>query len=99
MDLVPISRSFPVSRYSCYLPKGWLIHTACWAIPGKVGVEEIADRASRCALADSSLPAGADISSLLLIYGFPISLIGFALKYAELKPVELRSTQEALSLR
>jgi hypothetical protein len=42
---------------------------------------------------------GAEISALLLIYGFPITLIGFALKYAELAPVELESTREALSLR
>jgi len=44
------------------------------------------------------LPGGS-ISALLLIYGFPISLIGFALKYAELKPLEcvtytVRGTQE-----
>ena len=30
---------------------------------------------------------GADISSLLLIYGFPISVLGFALSYAQLAPV------------
>lgn len=42
---------------------------------------------------------GSDISSLLLIYGFPISLLGFALSYAQLKPVPCRSTEEALKLR
>ena len=40
----------------------------------------------------SFLP-GADISALLLIYGFPISLIGFALKYAELEPLKLRDVR------
>lgn len=30
---------------------------------------------------------GSDISSLLLIYGFPISVLGFALSYAQLEPV------------
>lgn len=44
------------------------------------------------------LPGG-DISSLLLIYGFPITLLGFALSYAQLKPVPCKSTQQALSLR
>ena len=40
----------------------------------------------------SFLP-GADISALMLIYGFPISLIGFALKYAELEPLKLRDVR------
>lgn len=44
------------------------------------------------------LPGG-DVSSLLLIYGFPIMLLGFALKYAELKPVECTTTKDALVLR
>jgi len=44
------------------------------------------------------LPGGS-ISALLLIYGFPATLLGFALKYAELKPVKCRSTREALALR
>lgn len=44
------------------------------------------------------LPGG-DVSSLLLIYGFPISVLGFALSYAQLKPVGCRSTPEAIALR
>lgn len=42
---------------------------------------------------------GGDVSSLLLIYGFPIALLGFALSYAQLKPVPCRSTPEALAAR
>jgi hypothetical protein len=44
------------------------------------------------------LPGG-DISALLLIYGFIISLIGFALKYAQLDPLELTTYEDALKLR
>ena len=44
------------------------------------------------------LPGG-DISSLLLIYGFVISLLGFALSYAQLKPVPCKTTAEAFALR
>lgn len=44
-------------------------------------------------IADNSL------SALLLIYGFPISLIGFALKYAELKPLVCQSYANAVALR
>lgn len=44
------------------------------------------------------LPGG-DISSLLLIYGFPISLLGFALAYAQLKPVPCKTTKAAFELR
>ena len=42
---------------------------------------------------------GADISALMLIYGFPISLIGFALKYAELEPLACVTYADALKLR
>jgi hypothetical protein len=42
---------------------------------------------------------GSDIAALLLIYGFPITLLGFALSYAQLEPVPCRSTEAALKLR
>lgn len=42
---------------------------------------------------------GSSISSIMLIYGFPLSLLGFALSYAQLKPVPCKSTQAALDLR
>ena len=42
---------------------------------------------------------GADIAAILLIYGFPITLLGFALSYAQLKPVPCRTTAAALALR
>lgn len=42
---------------------------------------------------------GADVSSVMLIYGFPISILGFALNYAQLKPVPCKSTTEAVALR
>ncbi len=44
------------------------------------------------------LPGG-DVSSLLLIYGFPISLLGFALSYAQLRPVPCFTQPAALPLR
>jgi|TARA_B110000977_G_scaffold183518_1_gene246256 hypothetical protein len=44
------------------------------------------------------LPGGS-VSSLLLIYGFIISLIGFALKYAQLDPLECVTYEDALALR
>jgi hypothetical protein len=42
---------------------------------------------------------GGSVSSLLLIYGFIISLIGFALKYAQLDPLDLVTYEDALALR
>ena len=46
----------------------------------------------------SFLP-GSDVSALMLIYGFPISLIGFALKYAELEPLSCVTYENALRVR
>jgi len=46
-----------------------------------------------------NLLPGADLSSVLLVYGFPISLIGLALKYAELKPVTCKTSKAAFELR
>lgn len=42
---------------------------------------------------------GSEIAALLLIYGFPITLLGFALSYAQLKPVPCKTTKDALVLR
>ena len=42
---------------------------------------------------------GGSVSSLLLIYGFIISLIGFALKYAQLEPLTCVTYEDALKLR
>ena len=42
---------------------------------------------------------GGSVSSLLLIYGFIISLIGFALQYAKLEPLECVTYEDAASLR
>jgi hypothetical protein len=44
------------------------------------------------------LPGG-DISGVLLIYAFPILLLGFALKYAQLEPVPCKTTRGAFELR
>lgn len=41
----------------------------------------------------------ATTSSLGFVYGVPILLIGFALKYAELKPVPIASTPQGRALR
>lgn len=46
-----------------------------------------------------TLLPGADLSSIMLIYGFPISLLGFALNYAKLDPVPCRTTKAAFALR
>ncbi|GJP38242.1 hypothetical protein CLOM_g22707 [Closterium sp. NIES-68] len=42
---------------------------------------------------------GSESSALMLTYGFPLALIGFALKYAELKPVPCTSYADAVALR
>ena len=42
---------------------------------------------------------GASSAALLLIYGFPITLLGFALSYAQLKPVPCKTTAEAMAQR
>lgn len=46
-----------------------------------------------------NLLPGGDVSSLLLIYGFVISLLGFALAYAQLVPVPCKTTKDAFDLR
>lgn len=46
-----------------------------------------------------NLLPGGDLSSLLLIYGFVISLLGFALAYAQLVPVPCKTTKDAFDLR
>lgn len=46
-----------------------------------------------------TLLPGADFSSLMLIYGFPISVLGFALSYAQLAPVGCKTTRAAFELR
>lgn len=42
---------------------------------------------------------GSEWSALMLTYGFPLSVIGFALKYAELKPVPCVTYEDAFKLR
>jgi hypothetical protein len=42
---------------------------------------------------------GQDLSAVMLIYGFPISLIGAALQYAKLDPVPMTTYKAALALR
>lgn len=42
---------------------------------------------------------GSSLSGVALIYGFPVLLLGFAFKYAQLEPVECKTTKEAFSLR
>ncbi|XP_025821506.1 uncharacterized protein LOC112897430 isoform X1 [Panicum hallii] len=46
-----------------------------------------------------NLLPGSEWSALLLTYGFPLTIIGMALKYAELKPVPCITYAEALALR
>ena len=42
---------------------------------------------------------GGPVSSIILTYGFPITILGFALKYAELKPVTCTTFAKASALR
>lgn len=42
---------------------------------------------------------GSEWSALMLTYGFPLSIIGMALKYAELKPVPCLTYSDAQALR
>jgi Protein of unknown function (DUF2854) len=42
---------------------------------------------------------GSGLSGLSLIYGFPVLLLGFALKYAQLEPVPCKTTRQAFELR
>ncbi|KAG0592542.1 hypothetical protein KC19_1G261400 [Ceratodon purpureus] len=42
---------------------------------------------------------GSEWSALMLTYGFPLSVIGFALKYAELKPVPCTTYEDAFKVR
>lgn len=46
-----------------------------------------------------TLLPGTDLSSVLLIYGFPILILGFALNYAQLPPVPCKTTKDAFNLR
>ncbi|CAN1126122.1 Thylakoid membrane protein slr0575 [Linum perenne] len=43
--------------------------------------------------------AGSEWSALMLTYGFPLAIIGMALKYAELKPVPCLTYSDAEALR
>lgn len=43
--------------------------------------------------------SGAEWSAIMLTYGFPLVVIGMALKYAELKPVPCTTYADALALR
>nr|GEY85241.1 thylakoid membrane protein slr0575-like [Tanacetum cinerariifolium] len=42
---------------------------------------------------------GSEWSALMLTYGFPLTIIGMALKYAELKPVPCLTYSDAQALR
>ncbi|CAO2163591.1 unnamed protein product [Urochloa humidicola] len=46
-----------------------------------------------------NLLPGSEWSALLLTYGFPLTIIGMALKYAELKPVPYITYADAFALR
>eukprot|EP00798_Chlamydomonas_sp_ICE-L_P015610 gene15610-21715_t len=42
---------------------------------------------------------GGDLSSVALVYGLPATLLGFALSYAQLDPVDCKTNKAALALR
>ncbi|XP_006660082.3 thylakoid membrane protein slr0575 [Oryza brachyantha] len=46
-----------------------------------------------------NLLPGSEWSALMLTYGFPLTIIGMALKYAELKPVSCTTYADAFALR
>eukprot|EP00195_Chlamydomonas_chlamydogama_P013039 CAMPEP_0202902264 /NCGR_PEP_ID=MMETSP1392-20130828/16755_1 /ASSEMBLY_ACC=CAM_ASM_000868 /TAXON_ID=225041 /ORGANISM="Chlamydomonas chlamydogama, Strain SAG 11-48b" /LENGTH=283 /DNA_ID=CAMNT_0049589005 /DNA_START=115 /DNA_END=966 /DNA_ORIENTATION=- len=46
-----------------------------------------------------ALLPGGDVSSIMLVYGFPMAVLGFALSYAQLKPVPCRTTKAAFEQR
>uniref|UniRef100_A0A453RV58 Uncharacterized protein n=1 Tax=Aegilops tauschii subsp. strangulata TaxID=200361 RepID=A0A453RV58_AEGTS len=46
-----------------------------------------------------NLLPGSEWSALMLTYGFPLTIIGMALKYAELKPVPCITYSDAFALR
>ncbi|KAG1676752.1 hypothetical protein FOA52_005041 [Chlamydomonas sp. UWO 241] len=46
-----------------------------------------------------TLLPGGDVSSLMLIYGFPMTLLGFALWYAQLEPAPCKTTKAAFERR
>lgn len=46
-----------------------------------------------------SLLPGTDLSPVMLVYGFPLFLLGAALSYAQLAPVPCKTTKAAFDLR
>ncbi|GAX76622.1 hypothetical protein CEUSTIGMA_g4068.t1 [Chlamydomonas eustigma] len=46
-----------------------------------------------------ALLPGGDVSSILLVYGFPMALLGAALSYAQLEPAPCKTTKAAFLLR
>ena len=45
------------------------------------------------------LVPGTSAAAIVLVYGFPLTLLGFALSYAQLEPVPCKTTPQALALR